>query len=169
MIWEEYLGLEGFKSLHYSLLHAGSQTSWQIASLPATEAVEQLCSRKLTALQYAEAVIEIAETYTCLNIFSFLDKEKVRPCFTKVNCWAVMSLPCASSLKKPLCRGHCQFIPPWIACLHVQVLAEAKAVDALHAKGEDIKPLCGLAFAVKDNIDVLGCAPPTNNLQVLAM
>ena len=60
------------------VLLAGSQTSWQIASMSATEAVAQLCSRKMTALQYAEAVLEIAETYSCLNVFSFLDKEKVR-------------------------------------------------------------------------------------------
>lgn len=39
---------------------------------------------------------------------------------------------------------------------HMQVLAEAKAVDNLYAAGKDIKPLCGLAFAVKDNIDVVG-------------
>ena len=38
----------------------------------------------------------------------------------------------------------------------LQVLAEARAVDSLHAAGKDIKPLCGLAFAVKDNIDVAG-------------
>ena len=60
------------------LKRVGSQTSWQIASMSATEAVAQLCSRKMTALQYAEAVLEIAETYSCLNIFSFLDKRKVR-------------------------------------------------------------------------------------------
>ena len=38
----------------------------------------------------------------------------------------------------------------------LQVLAEARAVDVLHAAGKDVKPLCGLAFAVKDNIDVAG-------------
>ncbi len=37
-----------------------------------------------------------------------------------------------------------------------QVLEDAKAVDEAFAAGQDIKPLCGLAFAVKDNIDVLG-------------
>ncbi len=37
-----------------------------------------------------------------------------------------------------------------------QVLADAKAVDELKASGHDTKPLCGLPFAVKDNIDVVG-------------
>ena len=60
------------------MILVGSQTSWQIASMTATEAVAQLCSRKMTALQYAEAVLEIADTYSCLNIFSFLDRKKVR-------------------------------------------------------------------------------------------
>ena len=62
---------------HLYRCYAGRQTSWQIASLPAAEAIAQLCSRKMTALQYAEAVTEIAETYSCLNAFSFLDKDKV--------------------------------------------------------------------------------------------
>ncbi len=38
----------------------------------------------------------------------------------------------------------------------IQVLADAKAVDELKASGHDTKPLCGLPFAVKDNIDVVG-------------
>ena len=37
-----------------------------------------------------------------------------------------------------------------------QVLADARAVDELKAAGHDTRPLCGLAFAVKDNIDVVG-------------
>lgn len=41
-------------------------------------------------------------------------------------------------------------------CYHEQVLADAKAVDEAAAAGKDVGPLCGLAFAVKDNIDVLG-------------
>lgn len=40
--------------------------------------------------------------------------------------------------------------------IYPQVLKDAKAVDEAFAAGQDIKPLCGLAFAVKDNIDVLG-------------
>lgn len=38
----------------------------------------------------------------------------------------------------------------------MQVLADAQAVDDLRASGHDTRPLCGLAFAVKDNIDVVG-------------
>ena len=40
----------------------------------------------------------------------------------------------------------------------VQVLKDAKAIDDAKAAGQDTGPLCGLAFAVKDNIDVLGYA-----------
>jgi len=36
------------------------------------------------------------------------------------------------------------------------VLADAQAIDDKAAAGEDIGPLCGLTFVVKDNIDVLG-------------
>ena len=36
------------------------------------------------------------------------------------------------------------------------MLADARAVDELKASGHDTGPLCGLAFAVKDNIDVVG-------------
>ena len=39
---------------------------------------------------------------------------------------------------------------------HVQVLADAAAVDAKAARGESIRPLCGLPIAVKDSIDVKG-------------
>ena len=42
----------------------------------------------------------------------------------------------------------------------LQVLKDAKAVDDKYAAGEDIKPLCGMVFAVKDNLDVVGIAPP---------
>ena len=66
--------------------HAGSQTSWQIASMTAAEAVAQLCARKMTALQYAEAVLEVAETYSCLNAFSFLEKDKVNISSTSSSC-----------------------------------------------------------------------------------
>jgi len=88
MIWDttSLLGRQEHSSLTARVpkmlcVPVGSQTSWQIASLSAAEAVAQLCSRKMTALQYAEAVLEIAETYTCLNAFSFLEREKVAAAF----------------------------------------------------------------------------------------
>ena len=40
----------------------------------------------------------------------------------------------------------------------VQVLKEARAIDDAYDAGLDIKPLCGMAFVVKDNLDVLGYA-----------
>ena len=36
------------------------------------------------------------------------------------------------------------------------MLAEAKAIDDRAAAGEDVRPLCGLGFAAKDNIDFEG-------------
>ncbi len=42
----------------------------------------------------------------------------------------------------------------------LQVLKDAKAIDDRYAAGEDIKPLCGMAFTIKDNLDVVGTAPP---------
>ena len=48
-------------------------------------------------------------------------------------------------------------VPYRYAWMFSQVLEDARAVDDAFTAGKDIKPLCGLAFAVKDNIDVLGC------------
>ena len=45
-----------------------------------------------------------------------------------------------------------------ISLLCVQVLKEARAVDDAYDAGLDITPLCGMAFVVKDNLDVLGYA-----------
>ena len=42
----------------------------------------------------------------------------------------------------------------------LQVLKDAKGIDDKYAAGKDIKPLCGMAFTVKDNLDVVGIAPP---------
>ena len=38
----------------------------------------------------------------------------------------------------------------------MQVLADAAAIDRAYEAGKDVRPLCGLTFAVKDNIDVAG-------------
>ncbi|GAB4818661.1 hypothetical protein N2152v2_005707 [Parachlorella kessleri] len=46
-------------------------------------------------------------------------------------------------------NGYAHFDPD-------KVLADAKAIDDRAAAGEDVGPLCGLTFVVKDNIDVLG-------------
>ena len=56
-------------------LHSGVLNVHQLSS---TEAVELLCSRKLTAVQYATALLERAtKTFVCINAFAFLDAEKV--------------------------------------------------------------------------------------------
>lgn len=39
---------------------------------------------------------------------------------------------------------------------HAQVLREAHEVDMMYDNGTDIRPLCGLTFAVKDLYDVAG-------------
>ena len=49
---------------------------------------------------------------------------------------------------------------PWTQYNYDQVLADAAAVDAAAAAGQDVTPLCGLPLAVKDAIDVEGCALP---------
>lgn len=40
--------------------------------------------------------------------------------------------------------------------MHLQLMADAAAIDAKAANGHSIEPLCGLPLAVKDSIDVLG-------------
>ena len=51
----------------------------------------------------------------------------------------------------------------------MQVLADAAAVDAKAAKGQDITPLCGLPLAVKDSIDVLGYPTTASTPALLSM
>lgn len=46
------------------------------------------------------------------------------------------------------------------------MLNEAQAIDNKYEAGEDIKPLCGMAFVVKDNLDVLGTNVPAIRLAV---
>lgn len=49
----------------------------EIAELTATKAIDMLCSRKITAVQYAEALLDRAKAYACVNGFAFMDSEKV--------------------------------------------------------------------------------------------
>jgi mandelamide amidase len=49
-----------------------------IAEMTAAQAVELLCSRKMTAVQYAQAMLQRAEQYACINAFAVLDAEKVK-------------------------------------------------------------------------------------------
>ena len=45
----------------------------------------------------------------------------------------------------------------WLTYLcYLQSLAQADAIDAKAAAGEDVTPLCGLPLAVKDSTDVEG-------------
>ncbi|CAL5224479.1 g7172 [Coccomyxa viridis] len=76
------------------------------------EAVEELCSRRVTAVRYAEALLQRAAKHRCINAYAHVE--------------------------------------------NYQVLKEARAIDERFEAGEDIRPLCGLAFVVKDNLDVLG-------------
>ena len=68
--------------------------------MTAAEAVAQLCARKMTALQYAEAVLEVAETYSCLNAFSFLDKDKV--IISHYHCLSLLQLWYSRGIAWPL-------------------------------------------------------------------
>ncbi|KAK9812686.1 hypothetical protein WJX72_002003 [[Myrmecia] bisecta] len=83
-----------------------------LVALTANDAINMLCARSVTAVQYATAILKQAKIYTCINAFAALEPARV--------------------------------------------LADAKAIDDKYAAGMDIKPLCGIAFAVKDNIDVAG-------------
>ena len=40
-------------------------------------AVQKLCAREVTAVQYAEALLARARNYTCINAYASLDEEKV--------------------------------------------------------------------------------------------
>ena len=49
----------------------------------------------------------------------------------------------------------------WVRGL--QVLDEAAAIDRMYDEGEDITPLCGLSFVVKDLYDVAGYTTNAGN------
>ncbi len=56
---------------------AGGLTGREISELSSVEAIDLLCAKKLTAVQYATTLLERATTYQCINSFAFLDSEKV--------------------------------------------------------------------------------------------
>ena len=60
-------------------IHAGkvSATSSQLEELPVSDAIAELCSRRVTAVQYAEALLQRIEKHSCINAFAHLDAEKV--------------------------------------------------------------------------------------------
>lgn len=45
--------------------------------MSAAEAVDLLCSRKITAVEYAKALLARAEEIDCLNSYAELDSHKV--------------------------------------------------------------------------------------------
>ena len=53
-------------------------SSEELVELSAEAAVELLCSRQVTAVQYAQALLERAHNYSCINAFASLPAEKVR-------------------------------------------------------------------------------------------
>jgi hypothetical protein len=56
---------------------ASKLTTEQIADLTSTEAIDLLCARKLTAVEYATALLERAKKFECINSFAFLRPEQV--------------------------------------------------------------------------------------------
>lgn len=52
-----------------------------VAEATAIKAIDLLCSRKITAVQYAEALLERIEKLSCVNGFAFVDSKKVNGCF----------------------------------------------------------------------------------------
>ena len=49
----------------------------ELSDLSAAEAVDLLCSRKITAVEYAKALLARAEEIDCLNSYAELDSHKV--------------------------------------------------------------------------------------------
>ena len=109
------------------------------------EAVTLLCNQTITAVEYAQALLQRAGELECLNSYAALDATQVTPAFMQPTGPQVYAEPLQSArLSK-------------FGVLR-QVLEEATRVDAMAAAGEDVGPLCGLSFAIKDNIDVRGFA-----------
>ena len=53
-------------------------SSEELVELSAEAAVALLCSRQVTAVQYAQALLERANNYSCISTFASLQAEKVR-------------------------------------------------------------------------------------------
>ena len=53
-------------------------SSEELVEFSAEAAVDLLCSRQVTAVQYAQALLERANNYSCINAFASLPAEKVR-------------------------------------------------------------------------------------------
>ena len=56
---------------------AASYTTDQLTELTAVEAVELLCTKKISAVQYASALLTRAEEIDCLNTYASLDQARV--------------------------------------------------------------------------------------------
>lgn len=111
-------------------------------------------------MQYAEALLQRAAKHRCINAYAHVEnyqasihaltrRSQVAGCPARI----ALGLTCCLSL-------------PYAQVLLVQVLKEARAIDERFEAGEDIRPLCGLAFVVKDNLDVLGGLPVAQCLAV---
>lgn len=56
---------------------APSKRQTELANLSAKDAVDQLCSGQITALDYTQALLEQIELHACLNNFAALQPDKV--------------------------------------------------------------------------------------------
>ncbi|CAL8466175.1 g5711 [Coccomyxa elongata] len=93
-------------------LFSDSAVNMSLTDLSASQAVDMLCARDVTAVQYASALLAKAQEWECINAWSDINPARV--------------------------------------------LREAHEVDMMYDNGTDIRPLCGLTFAVKDLYDVAG-------------
>ena len=124
--------------------------------------VDKLCSRAFTAEQYAATLLHRIEATKCLNAWAAVNASKVRIApFTD-------QLTRAQPIRdlSPSCHLHLHLQPTGHVpkAYHLpQALEDARAVDADYASGKNIKPLCGVAFAVKDNIDAVGYETTAGN------
>lgn len=152
-------------------IHAGkgSAASSQLEELAVSDAINELCSRRVTAVQYAEALLQRIEKHSCINAFAHLDAKKVSVTLWQASICVRGTMLMQQGQVHPACHTRSLHARPYLIALStkqltfqvvLQVLRDARAIDDKYAAGEDIKPLCGMAFTVKDNLDVVGVAPP---------